>query len=276
MKTPVQLCGKWKGEDLKGLWCMEPKYDGYRARFIKTTQYGLFKTRNDTDFPCYENWNHIAVDMGNLPNGTYDGELLATSYNLTAGILKRKTKHIDSGSLKYHIFDFTPEDLTLKTLFQRKGDLLKMEFGSSLCHVPAIYVTDPTADHIIDMASKFLGEGYEGGVLKKLNSYYKLTRSNDWLKVKFEETKDVQIIGAFEGLGKHQGRLGGFYVCDEDGNEFQVGGGFSDAERERYWNERDTLQNTFCEIKQQADQSETKYTSRFPVFKRLREDREGW
>jgi DNA ligase-1 len=60
---------------------------------------------------------------------------------------------------------------------------------------------------------------------------YEQKRTSNLLKVKRWRDLDARIVGHEEGKGKHAGRLGAL-VCElEDGTRFNVGTGFSDAQR---------------------------------------------
>ena len=52
------------------------------------------------------------------------------------------------------------------------------------------------------------------------------------MKIKGQITKDVRIKDAVEGTGKFEGTLGSL-LCDFDGVEVSVGGGFSDDLRSK-------------------------------------------
>ncbi|KRR26214.1 hypothetical protein CQ14_21300 [Bradyrhizobium lablabi] len=80
---------------------------------------------------------------------------------------------------------------------------------------------DPTAQEIRAALEGARTLGFEGLVLRQ---------GDCWLKVKPEETYDVEITGFVEGRGKHGGRLG--LVTTPLGD---VGSGFSDEQRTALW-----------------------------------------
>lgn len=62
-------------------------------------------------------------------------------------------------------------------------------------------------------------------------------------KFKFEVEDDFFVIDMVEGEGKHAGRMGALVLaqCDEQNNiveVMRVGGGFTDQQREEWWNNR--------------------------------------
>lgn len=122
---------------------------------------------------------------------------------------------------------------------------------------------------------KALDEGYEGIMIKDLNSSYECKRSTAWLKLKPTITVDLQIVDLQEGEDKYKNKLGAL-ICTgfDDGKEIfvNVGSGLTDDERVHYWNDRENIIGKIAEIKADAitkNQNGT-YSLRFPRFVRLR------
>lgn len=76
----------------------------------------------------------------------------------------------------------------------------------------------------------------EGIMVKNPEGLYDKKKSYGWMKVKPEETLDLRIIGYFPGEPgtKYQDCLGGLVVRHKDVN-VRVGGGFTDLERQEFW-----------------------------------------
>ncbi len=74
--------------------------------------------------------------------------------------------------------------------------------------------------------------GGEGLMARRPRSKYEAGRSNTLLKVKTFHDAEARVVGHAPGAGKHKGRLGALIVELADGTKFNVGTGFSDAERE--------------------------------------------
>lgn len=76
----------------------------------------------------------------------------------------------------------------------------------------------------------------EGIVVKDPKAQYEKKKSHAWLKLKAELTEDLRITGAYPGEPhtKYEHMLGGIQV-DYKGVPVNVGGGFSDDEREELW-----------------------------------------
>jgi len=122
-------------------------------------------------------------------------------------------------------------------------------------------LTDPSADDIFAALRRAIAAGFDGLVLRQ---------SNNWIKVKPEETHDVVITGFGEGNGRHAGRLG--FITTTRG---AVGAGFSDAERQSLWAEAraQTLIGQVAEISCMEFTPNGQF--RHPSFVRMRPDKAG-
>ena len=188
-------------------------------------------------------------------------------------------------------------------------DRIKIVWNSCTPYPPATYVqlveyhTGALAD-VDQLARKFvLEDGYEGIVIKDADAPYNFggKKGNCWLKwkpaydgdaVKDMKEGDFRITGIKPGRGKHAGRVGAIYITGyllEDGNispdcpnpngenktvTGRAGTGLDDAQREQFqkWSDEGTLIGRCIEIHYQELSSEG--SVRFPVFYRLREDKD--
>ncbi len=89
-------------------------------------------------------------------------------------------------------------------------------------------------EELVDLYNEALDKGHEGLIVKPYFGIYEPKKSPYWLKLKLEETFDLQVVGVYEGEGQFAGSLGGV-VVDFKGVEVRVGGGFSPAERAQLW-----------------------------------------
>lgn len=114
---------------------------------------------------------------------------------------------------------------------------------------------NPTKKIIDALMKSVIDEGYEGLILRQ---------GDKWIKVKTEETIDLEITGIIQGEGKHKGRLGAFITSL--GN---VGTGFTDIQRTEFFTEK--LIGETIEIEYQNKTPDGKL--RHPRFMRLRYDK---
>src|SRR5262249_3263238 len=103
-------------------------------------------------------------------------------------------------------------------------------------HAPP-YVTAHTHErcrslpHLRQELARVEALGGEGLMLRRPGSRYEAGRSSSLLKVKSFRDAEARVVGHQAGAGRHQGRLGALVVEMPDGTRFNIGTGFSDAER---------------------------------------------
>jgi ATP-dependent DNA ligase len=190
-------------------WLMEPKYDGWRA--ITSTIGGIrLETRTGnpiTQVPYIAD----AVNRHIPSDSIIDGEIVdlrsgAKQWNRTQTILSTTRggyQHKpDEGDppLTYVIFDVLQvagEDLRYLPLSERKRRLLCMLPGvvlsedTVLVHCPFYSAGDAGLDQLI-------AEGFEGAVVKDVNSSYVCGgRRHGWFKVKPEEEIEATCTGTY-------------------------------------------------------------------------------
>lgn len=76
------------------------------------------------------------------------------------------------------------------------------------------------------------GKG-EGVMIKDPKSKYERRRSYSLLKVKKFEDAEAKVIGHLKGEGRCASMLGALKVKEKDGTTFKIGGGFTDAQRQK-------------------------------------------
>jgi DNA ligase-1 len=112
-------------------------------------------------------------------------------------------------------------------------------------------------------------------MIKDPDAPYECKRTHAWLKAKpfIEVTLEVKEIE--EGTGRNEGRLGAF-VCEGVDDDRQitvnVGSGFTDANRDDFWNSRNSIIGNLVEVRADAitQNQDGTYSLRFPRFKTFR------
>ena len=74
--------------------------------------------------------------------------------------------------------------------------------------------------------------GGEGLMLHRGASLYRAGRSDDLIKFKTHDDTEARVVAHLPGKGKHAGRLGALLVEMPTGQQFRLGTGLSDAERD--------------------------------------------
>ncbi len=172
-------------------------------------------------------------------NWVFDGEALAGAFNKTVGDIRRqKEQAVDA---VFHIFDVLPQfvwdanAVGSADYYTRSYMLFNIMSDQKLPGLELVE-SSPANSHeeITEAYQAIRDRGGEGVIVKLRKGPYQRKKSRNWLKIKAKETVDIVITGKYEGEGKYVGMLGGF-LCDYNGVEVRVGGGFTDAERASLW-----------------------------------------
>lgn len=265
---------------------VEDKLDGYRLMLvINNGKFSFFSRAGKSDYYNI-NLRHIAdALMSVCASGIFDGEIMHNDWNLT-GVIKHKNptkEHMEDirKNVKFHLFDhlINPGDMTPLWIRRKRLE----EFVDKLSGVSCITTTrcskvdKPTFEVLSVVYEAALAAGYEGVIIKDSTSVYQHDkRSANWVKLKPVDTTDVRVLSAVKGesTGRFANVLGGFVVQDSTGTTFNCGGGYTEAQREEFWRDRDSYIGKWMEIAYQRD-GVTTGAARFPRFIRWRTDING-
>lgn len=231
---PLLLAHTWDPAKLDPTgWWVSPKLDGIRAYWDGV---GTLWSRQGNAFAKAPP-EYIAL----LPQGVpLDGELYlgAGRFNDTVRAVKG---HAGWDDLRYVVFDTPPliANSPVEATFKYED---RMRFAARFWHdvVPLTQCTG--IDHVWQALREAEAEGLEGVMLRQPGSLYEGKRSRTLLKVKSFHDLEALVTGHVAGKGKHVGRLGALScvrVADTGAGTrleklpgFEVGTGFSDAQRE--------------------------------------------
>lgn len=236
-------------------WWMSEKLDGVRALWNGQTR--EFITRSGNIYLAPE-W--FTKD---LPEESLDGELWMgrKMFQLTSGICRRHDQSDAWKEIKYLVFDAP----NVKATFEQRAI-----FASNLIktHPYAKWHEHKVCqgiNHVIDELAAVEALGAEGLMLRAPNSQYEPNRSMTLLKVVSHIDTEAIVTGYQAGKGKHKGRMGALLVKMENGTEFEIGTGFSDAERDNPPEVGTLVKFKYRELTDGGK-------PRFPVYIGLRED----
>jgi hypothetical protein len=223
---------------------VETKLDGFRALAFIDCRAGVVRmlTRSGKEYTSFEHLKPELLRLGNkLRFGdealvVFDGEAVSGSFNQTASEVRKKD--VQCVDAVYHVFDVLPGSVftsgsKAKQYMYRRQDVERLPKDGTVRQLGLTLAYG--FDEITKIYERNREQGLEGVIVKMLDGVYSLKRSYDWMKIKAEETLDLRVVGAFEGTGKYLGRLGGLTV-DYEGVKVNVGSGFSDEQREEFWN----------------------------------------
>jgi ATP-dependent DNA ligase len=260
---------------------VEPKLDGVRVVAFVTPTDVKFYSRTGKEFTTFDHLKKSILDLKPNSFGTtyvLDGEVVSGSFNETVSQVRRTSKQATDA--EFHAFDILPMSLftdseAVSVSHEGRRHLLK-DTGISM--VPS-YLAHSHED-VLERYQKIRDAGGEGVIVKYPTGLYELKRSHAWMKIKGEESVDVRVTGMYEGLGKYVGMLGGLTV-DVDGVEVRVGGGFTDHQRETFWNKEWRTRPNLRGVEATGRLIEVEYhektpdgSLRHPRFVRFRDDKD--
>jgi DNA ligase-1 len=291
-------------QKLKGKKRLEPKLDG--IRIIALVKAGLTIDKKSTveifsrNGKPLNNFPHIEqqlIDAAPIfakifKNPTkhfvIDAEVVSDNFQALMKQAQRKT-NIDTSDSVLSIFDIIPTDEFITGICntpqsKRSEDWLGSvkdtinEKYTSLVVIDGLTVDlDLKSDVILmeEYAAKQVELGYEGIMIKDVDAPYVCKRRTNWMKWKPTITVDLTVVDIEEGTGRNSGRLGALVCKGTDQGcyiEVNVGGGFSDNQRDEFWNEQGSIVGQIVEVKADAvtQNQDGTYSLRFPRFVRFR------
>lgn len=238
-----------------------PKLDGMRCQFVNNDR---LVTRTGKAIVGVRHILNFLIDR--YPE--MDGELMIPGLHFQQSLGQLRS-HEDCPNAVFYVFDHINENMKfeerLKIIDNLKGQ------HSNIKVVKHVLVHN--VDELMAMYDKCIGAGLEGLVVKTVGHKYEKTRSKHWLKMKEVGSVDVRVVGYGEGEGKYAGTLGAIIVQLDNGQTTNVGTGFSDAQRNQIWENRDTYLHRHAEI--QYHEITMDGNLRHPRFYRWREDKDS-
>ena len=289
--------------EMRGIKRLEPKLDGVRVIMMVQIQDvdTVYVTSYSRNGKVFDNFGHIEQQIKDnvahyykLPrefhNGfILDGEIVGNSFQELMRQARRK-ENAQADDSVFHIFDILPI----------------VDFNRGLYHIPLykrIELLDKMRPHIEQMsnvelldslsvdldlseghdqlnryAKDMVNLGYEGIMIKDVQSPYECKRNTFWMKWKPTITVDLTVVAIEQGTGRNSDRLGALVCEGEDDGKYitvNVGSGFSDEDRDSYWTHQSAIIGRTAEVLCDAvtQNQDGSYSLRFPRFVRFRDDK---
>jgi len=288
---------------LKGKKRLESKLDGVRVvAVINNATAGLLSKRKVTLYSRngneFKNFPHIKkqletsstlfssakFDEGRYNDYVLDGEIISKNFQALMKQAQRKT-NVDTSDSVYTVFDVIPLDKFTRGRWNVPQRVRSFEYLQPIqvqvnLQCPSVQILcgievdldTPEGHNIMKRyAQDMVDMGYEGIMIKDANAPYECKRGTAWMKWKPTITVDLEVMSLEEGTGRNKGRLGAL-VCEgtDQGKliKVNVGGGFSDKQREEIWAVGTGNHGMIAEVKADAvTQAENGvYSLRFPRF----------
>lgn len=277
-----------KNEPKDGEWfALSQKLNGNNCAYYK----GKLISRQGKPFTGLD---HIIKDIEQLPkheNYMFNGELIRKNYdnlsdndNFQIGTGIINSDESDKSCIKFVIYECIPNEefengeSKLKYKARREQVLNPLTIAISRLQtdnlevVPIIYEGSDKSviQPLLDKADK---DGWEGLMLNK-DTKWKNKRNNGILKVKSFKHADILCTNIVEGDGKYKDTLG-LIKCDYKGHELGVGSGFTDEQRNYYWNNPSEIIGKIVQIKFKGETKNKNggISVQFPIFEIVRDDK---
>jgi len=298
-----QLAANSEGRpEMRGIKRLEPKLDGVRVLMmimISDTGNAVFSySRNGK---LFENFSHIEQQISDyltklvrhnrslMKGFVLDGEVIGNSFQELMRQARRK-ENVQATDSVFNIFDIIPIDDFRRGYWnaQLEKRIEMLEYMRPVIDVlpnvellPHIIVDLDTAegkDQLMRYAKDQVNAGFEGIMIKDVGAPYECKRNTFWMKWKPVCDYDLTVVGIELGTGKNKGRMGAL-VCEgeDDGKHIivNVGSGYTDEERQSYWDNKDAVIGRTAVVMADAitQNQDGSYSLRFPRFKTFRDDK---
>jgi len=277
---------------VSGKKLIEVKLDGVRVITIVRSdgRVDMF-SRNGKELA---NFPHIAEQISSVikqkgssksMDVVLDGEIMSSSFQDLMKQVHRKD-NVEAGDAVLNLFDVLPLADFENGIYEKdqttRSSMVKFWVEQNQHLIPNVtYVANELVDldteegqaRYKEINQKAIDGGYEGIMLKDPLAPYECKRSVAWLKLKPFIEVSLTVVATEEGTGKNVGKMGAL-VCEgvDDGKNIRVnvGSGFTDEQRDDFWNCR--VDGQVVEVRADAitQNQDGTYSLRFPRFKAFR------
>lgn len=212
----VMLAKNWAGTDPTGWW-MSEKLDGIRAVWDGVS----LTTRTGQAIHAPE-WF-----TSSLPSIHLDGELWIGrgKFQRTASVVRSRSAGEEWRQIRYAAFDAP----AVAGGFEARQAALR-EAATGVAFALGQRQCDGASDLAAEL-SRVTNAGGEGVMLRQPGSDYERRRSPSLLKVKKFLDCEATVVGYAVGTGRNRSTVGALVATLQDGTEFRVSSGLSDALR---------------------------------------------
>jgi len=282
---------------VSGKVCLDKKLDGVRVLTVVDCAMGEIVSQYTRNGKTLQNFTKItsfikqrAIELGSRAM-VLDGEIVSNSFQDLMKQVHRKD-NVQADDAVLQLFDIIPlsefkQGKSVLNLRQRHvylEEYCKMFDGfDNIQVIPKTEVdldTEEGQKQFKDFNKEAIDQGYEGIMIKDPSAKYECKRSTGWLKQKPFIEVSLEVKDVEEGTGRNVGKLGAF-VCEglDDGRTIKVnvGSGFSDSDRDSFWNDRSRIPGNIVEVRADAitQNQDGTYSLRFPRFKTFRGFEQG-
>lgn len=202
-------------------WLVSEKLDGVRALWDGTRL--RFRSGRTVAAPAWF--------LARLPRTPLDGELWLGRgrFDELSGLVRRAAPDDGWRAVRYMLFELPGAPGPFADRARALAHIADSARWPQLQSVPQHVIA--SRDALASLLADTVREGGEGLMLHRADAPYEAGRSRALLKLKPQQDEDAVVVGHLSGRGRHAGQLGALRLRRADGLVFQLGTGFSDAQR---------------------------------------------
>lgn len=272
---PPMLAKEFDGIYTNDIICCQPKLDGIRCNiYVEKNEVKAISRKNNPFYTV----EHIKSSLKNIlleyPTIHFDGELynheLHDDFNKVVSLVKKENLDEDDINeivryVRYNVYDLW-DDNNPNMTFEERNELI----NNILQDVPFVDIVETrwvsNMEEVEACFNEFVGNGYEGAILRK-NEPYEHKRSKNLLKYKKFNEEEFEILDICEGKIKGYAE----YAWIKLPNDLTCKATFSytDEECENILKEKNNLIGKLATVKFFGYTKDGKL--RFPVLKCIRD-----
>ena len=197
---------------------VQPKLDGVRCLATKD---GMFSRSRNQFSSCPHIQKELDEYFSNNPNDRLDGEFYTHRYKddfekIVSAVRKTgpkstKQDYTNQEIIEYWVYDSPRIDgfIETNTFLDRYGKLFDSIKDYKYINLLKADLAHNEAE-LIEFKEGYIQEGFEGIIIRNLDSKYEAKRSTGLLKLKDFEDEEFTILKVNEGKGKLRGKVGDF------------------------------------------------------------------
>lgn len=210
-------------------WIYEPKFDGERAfAYLHAGEIRLLSRNQQNLNKTYPDLLDVLLNQ-NAESFILDGEIVAFEGDLTSfsklqqrlGVREISLQKAYEAPVYYYLFDILYLDgFDLRKLSLRNRQLL---LKTVIQYKDPLRLTEGITEGGLKYYQEACQKGWEGVIVKRLDSPYQNKRSMDWLKFKCHKNQELIIIGYTSPKGQRE-EFGALVVGYYDNAELKYAG----------------------------------------------------
>ena len=212
-----------QGHKIKFPCYVQPKLDGIRCvAIVKDGACTLWSRTRKPIRSCPHIVQELEAAFENK-DVVLDGELYNSdfkdNFEHIVHLVRQDKPDSQHTDVQYHIYDIVNSDV-----FGDRKETIDIIFDSyEFYSIKQVETDHADSDgQVMDFFDKFRKQGYEGAMLRNIDSLYVNKRSSDLQKVKEFLDDEFEIMDVEEGRGKLAGHVGAFVCKTVDGKIFKA------------------------------------------------------